>query len=68
MFSNRNEIYNFPDQADDPKADWVILSNQFPAWPFSVKEVNTKIQEMRANENYETFVEYAGVFVYRRVE
>ena len=68
MFSSRNEIYNFPDQADDPKTDWVILSNQFPAWPFSVKEVNTKIQEMRANENYETFVEYAGVFVYRRVE
>lgn len=68
MFSNRNEIYNFPDQADDPNADWVILSNQFSAWPFSVKEVNTAIQEMRANENYETFVEYANVFVYKRVE
>ncbi len=68
MFSNRNEIYNFPDQAKDPKADWVILSNQFAAWPFSVKEVNTAIQEMRANESYETVVEYANVFVYKRVE
>ncbi len=64
LFSMREKVYNFPEGAD---ADFVVLSNQFTAWPLSRKDINTAIHNFRNNPQYSMVVEHAGVFVYKKI-
>ena len=65
VLATREKIYNF-ESITNASTDWIILSNQFTAWPLSRADINTAIHNMKQNLEYQQIEDANGLFVFRK--
>lgn len=64
-FASRSRIFIYSDQQLD-RFQWIILTTNHNSWPMSRGEVLNAIRALRANSQFERFLDYGGIFVFHR--